>query len=165
MKKFLCSVLALLTASIAVDAQRAKAPRITGSKRGTAKATALKAPTEAECKLDIDYCFNRFCFDKKTIENGSYSRCGGISASKIVINVEECLATRSVIKQLDLNEGCKPYTYNYSVQLLSGKDIVENQLKRNSKDCASVTIMLDAAKACHAAAIAHDGSIDPGFRT
>jgi hypothetical protein len=159
----LCFALLLLAVSAEIGAQRSNTKRRTTARKTSA--TTLRAPTEAECKLDIDYCFNRYCYDKKTVENGMYARCGGISASNIVINVEDCLATRAEIKQINLKDGCKPYTYDYSVQLLSGKEVVEAQLKRNSNACNAMTIMLDAAKACHAAAVAHDGSIDPAFRT
>ncbi len=126
--------------------------------------TKLATPTELDCKENIDYCFNRFCFDKKTLTNGVYSKCGTISASQIQINVEDCLDTRGIIKELDLNKGCKNYTYTYIVNLLANKDVIEKGLKKNTKECQVASKALDAAKACWAIMISHDGSIDASLK-
>ena len=115
-------------------------------------------PNERECNIDIDYCFNRYCFDKKSLQDGVYSKCGAEPASKILINVEDCLATRSVIKQLSFVKGCKTFTYNRIVWLLSNKDRIENGLKQNTEQCQYDTKMLQAAKLCHSIMISSDGS-------
>ena len=129
------------------------------SRRKTStKSTAYAAPTEAQCNVDIDYCFNRYCFDKKTLSQGVYSKCGAEPASRILINVEDCLQARSVIKSLNLTTGCKTFSYNRVLNLLSGKDVIETGLKRNSKECTKATKALQAAKACYAIMISSDGS-------
>ncbi len=115
-------------------------------------------PIDSECYSEIDYCFNRYCFDKKTLTDGVYSKCGAQSPATVLINVEECLKTRSVIKELDLTKGCKKVSYNRVLTLMENKDRMEKGLKKNSASCQYATNMLQAAKKCYAAMINSDGS-------
>jgi len=115
-------------------------------------------PVDAECYSEIDYCFNRYCFDKKTLTDGVYSKCSAVSPANILINVEECLKTRSVVKELDLTKGCKKVSYNRVLTLLENKDKMEKGLKKNSASCQYATNMLQSAKKCYAAMISSDGS-------
>lgn len=163
MKKFFVFVIGLTCASLNLMAAR------TSSKKrislNTTSSVKLKDPSETECRENIDYCFNRYCFDKKTLEKGVYSKCGSVSASTIQLNVEDCLDTRAVIKELNLNTGCKAYTYNYIVSLLAGKDKIETALKKSTKECQSASLALESAKKCWAEMIASDGSIDASLRS
>lgn len=118
-------------------------------------------PNQTECNTDIDYCFNRYCFDPKTLGSGVYSKCGAIPASTIITNVEPCLKTRAVIKKLDLEKGCKAYTYNRILYLLANKDTIEQGRKQNTPECSYAAKMLQAAKQCYAVMISSDGSYSP----
>ena len=115
-------------------------------------------PNDSECLSEIDYCFHRYCFDKKTLNDGVYSKCGAISPANILINVEECLKTRSVIKELDLTKGCKKNSYTRVLSLIENKDKIEKGLIKNTKSCQYATNMLQAAKNCYAIMISSDGS-------
>ncbi len=156
MKKLLPLFLVLLCFSEnAISATRKRSTRRTSSASETVTYTT---PTQDQCNIDIDYCFSRYCFDKKTLNEGVYSKCGAEPASTILVNVEDCLATRAVIKQLDLQNGCKTYSYNRIVSLLNSKGTIETGLKKNSTECAKATRALQAAKKCYTAMISSDGS-------
>ncbi|MBD5405675.1 hypothetical protein HDR59_03960 [bacterium] len=163
MKKLFIIIISLLIASIKLTAATRKSS--SKNSRRVASKVKLPPPNEMQCRENIDYCFNYYCFDKKTLTDGVYSKCGSESASKISINVNDCLDTRGIIKNLDLKDGCLPYTYNYIVALLGNKDIIETALKKQTTECSEATVALDAAKACWAKMIAHDGSIDSSLRT
>lgn len=163
MKKFFVFVIGLTCASLNLMAARTSSKKRTSL--NTTSSVTLKDPSETECRENIDYCFNRYCFDKKTLEKGVYSKCGSVSASTIQLNVEDCLDTRAVIKELNLNTGCKAYTYNYIVSLLAGKDKIETALKKSTKECQSASLALESAKKCWAEMIASDGSIDASLRS
>ncbi len=154
MKKFLQIVLVFLCFSN--EAYSATKKR--SVKKTTTKSVNYATPTQDQCNIDIDYCFNRYCFDKKTLSEGVYSKCGAEPASTILINVEDCLATRAVIKNLNLQNGCKSYSYNRIISLLENKDAIEVGMKKNTKECAKATKALQAAKECYAAMISSDGS-------
>ena len=115
-------------------------------------------PNQTECNTDIYYCFNRYCFYPKTLGSGVYYKCGAIPASTIITNVEPCLKTRAVIKKLDLEKGCKAYTYNRILYLLANKDTIEQGRKQNTPECSYAAKMLQAAKQCYAVMISSDGS-------
>lgn len=156
MKKLLPLFLVLLCFSEnAISATRKRSTRRTSS---ASKTVTYTTPTQDQCNIDIDYCFSRYCFDKKTLNEGVYSKCGAEPASTILVNVEDCLATRAVIKQLDLQNGCKTYSYDRIVSLLNSKGTIETGLKKNSTECAKATRALQAAKKCYAAMISSDGS-------
>ncbi|MBR4316109.1 MAG: hypothetical protein IKP65_03965 [Alphaproteobacteria bacterium] len=156
MKKLLPLFLVLLCFSEnAISATRKRSTRRTSS---ASKTVTYTTPTQDQCNIDIDYCFSRYCFDKKTLNEGVYSKCGAEPASTILVNVEDCLATRAVIKQLDLQNGCKTYSYNRIVSLLNSKGTIETGLKKNSTECAKATRALQAAKKCYTAMISSDGS-------
>ena len=160
LKKFLICFLSVVGVSSLVMGARTT-QRSVSSTRGTRTTSSSNvsypAPTQDECNVDIDYCFNRYCFDKKTLNEGVYSKCGAEPASKILLNVEDCLQTRAVIKQLDLKDGCKSYSYDRVVSLLENKDVIETGLKRNSEECQKATKALQAAKNCYALMISSDG--------
>ncbi|MBP3615885.1 MAG: hypothetical protein J6J27_03150 [Alphaproteobacteria bacterium] len=156
MKKLLPLFLVLLCFSEnAISATRKSSTRRISS---ASKTVTYTTPTQDQCNIDIDYCFSRYCFDKKTLNEGVYSKCGAEPASTILVNVEDCLATRAVIKQLDLQNGCKTYSYNRIVSLLNSKGTIETGLKKNSTECAKATRALQAAKKCYTAMISSDGS-------
>ncbi|MCR5506441.1 MAG: hypothetical protein K6F04_01170 [bacterium] len=156
MKKILQFALILLCFSNDVFSARRKT--VTRKTSSTSSTVSYATPTQDQCNVDIDYCFSRYCFDKKTLTDGVYSKCGSVPASTILINVEDCLATRAVIKQLNLTDGCKTYSYNRIVSLLNSKDTIETGLKKNTKECAKATKALQAAKNCYAKMISSDGS-------
>lgn len=156
MKKLLPLFLVLLCFS--ENAISATRKRSTGRISSASKTVTYTTPTQDQCNIDIDYCFSRYCFDKKTLNEGVYSKCGAEPASTILVNVEDCLATRAVIKQLDLQNGCKTYSYNRIVSLLNSKGTIETGLKKNSTECAKATRALQAAKKCYTAMISSDGS-------
>lgn len=159
MKKFFVLVLSFVSLATVLNAARTTNRRPSSSRGGnTSSVRTYPLPTQDECNVDIDYCFNRYCFDKKTLSEGVYSKCGAEPASQILINVESCLETRAVIKELDLKNGCKNYSYNRVVNLLSNKDVIETGLKKNSKECQKATRALQAAKECYALMISSDGS-------
>ena len=159
MKKFFVLVLSFVSLATVLNAARTTNRRPSSSRGGnTSSVRTYPLPTQDECNVDIDYCFNRYCFDKKTLSEGVYSKCGAEPASQILINVESCLETRAVIKELDLKNGCKNYSYNRVVNLLANKDVIETGLKKNSKECQKATRALQAAKECYALMISSDGS-------
>lgn len=158
MKKFLLSATLFLLLGVDVLGARTSSRTTSKSRTTTTTSKKYKTPTQDQCNIDIDYCFNRYCFDKKTLTDGVYSKCGAEPASTILINVEDCLNTRAVIKELDLNDGCKSYSYNRVVALLSSKDVIETGLKKNTKECAKATKALQAAKQCYAKMISSDGT-------
>lgn len=162
MKKLFIILIALLISTAKLNAATRSSSKNT---RRVITKTTLPQPNELECRENIDYCFNYYCFDKKTLTDGIYSRCGTESASNIVINVNDCLDTRGIIKNLNLKDGCKSYTYTSVVALLSNKDKIENSIKKTTKECREATTALNAAKSCWAKMISHDGSIDPSLRT
>ncbi len=162
MKKLFIIIMGLCAISLKLDAATRSSGRSSKKRYTTIK---YPAPNEIQCRENIDYCFNYYCFDKKTLINGVYSKCGSQSASTVQLNVEDCLDTRSIIKNLDLKEGCRGYTYTYIVNLLGNKDIIETAKKKNTTLCQDATVKLNAAKACWAKMISHDGSIDPSLRT
>ena len=155
LKKFLQFVLVILCFS---DNAFSATKRRVASRAVSSSKAVYATPTQDQCNIDIDYCFNRYCFDKKTLSEGVYSKCGAEPASTILINVEDCLATRAVIKKLNLQDGCKSYSYNRVVALLNNKDVIETGLKKNTAECSKATKALQAAKKCYAAMIASDGS-------
>ncbi len=162
MKKFFILVLSFVSLATVLNAARTSNRKSSSSSsRSSGTSSSAKGyamPTQDQCNVDIDYCFNRYCFDKKTLSEGVYSKCGAEPASKILINIEACLDTRSVIKSLDLKNGCKNYSYNRVVNLLSNKDVIETGLKKNSNECQKATKALQAAKECYALMISSDGS-------
>lgn len=159
MKKFFVLVLSFVSLATVLNAARTTNRRPSSSRGGnTSSVRTYPLPTQDECNVDIDYCFNRYCFDKKTLSEGVYSKCGAEPASQILINVESCLETRAVIKELDLKNGCKNYSYNRVVNLLTNKDVIETGLKKNSKECQKATRALQAAKECYALMVSSDGS-------
>lgn len=162
MKKFFILVLSFVSLATVLNAARTSNRRSSSSSsRSSGTSSSAKGyamPTQDQCNVDIDYCFNRYCFDKKTLSEGVYSKCGAEPASKILINIEACLDTRSVIKSLDLKNGCKNYSYNRVVNLLANKDVIETGLKKNSNECQKATKALQAAKECYALMISSDGS-------
>ena len=162
MKKFFILVLSFVSLATVLNAARTSNRRSSSSSsRSSGTSSSAKGyamPTQDQCNVDIDYCFNRYCFDKKTLSEGVYSKCGAEPASKILINIEACLDTRSVIKSLDLKNGCKNYSYNRIVNLLANKDVIETGLKKNSNECQKATKALQAAKECYALMISSDGS-------
>ena len=162
MKKFFILVLSFVSLATVLNAARTsnrKSSSSSSRSSGTSSSVnGYAMPTQDQCNVDIDYCFNRYCFDKKTLSEGVYSKCGAEPASKILINIEACLDTRSVIKSLDLKNGCKNYSYNRVVNLLANKDVIETGLKKNSNECQKATKALQAAKECYALMISSDGS-------
>ena len=160
LKKILQLVLAfLLVSENAFSATKRKSSKKTTSTASVSSSvTTYRTPTQSQCNVDIDYCFDRYCFDKKTLKDGVYSKCGAEPASTILINVEDCLATRAIIKKLDLQNGCKSYSYDRVVQLLANRGNMEKGLKKNSKECEKATKALAAAKACYALMVSSDGS-------
>ena len=153
-KVFVCLVCCLLSFSVLARTLKRKSSK-------TTKTTTVQyqTPTEAECNVDIDYCFDNYCFDKKTLQDGTRSVCGTEPATSIIQKMDSCLATRSVIKQRDFTSGCKSYIYDRVVSLLSSKGNVEKGLAKNTKQCAKATKALQAAKNCYTAMISSDGSI------
>ncbi|MGN0929414.1 MAG: hypothetical protein ACI4N3_02105 [Alphaproteobacteria bacterium] len=167
MRKLFIFIIALSISFAKVNSTNS-ATRSSSSKNNSRRnitTTTLPAPNELECQENIDYCFNYYCFNKKTLTNGIYSRCGSESASNIVINVNDCLDTRGIIKNLNLKDGCKAYTYTSVVALLANKDNIETSIKKTTKECKEAITTLNAAKSCWAKMISHDGSIDPSLRT
>ncbi len=160
LKKFLQLLLVFLLVSETVFSatKRKSSKKTTSTTSVSSSVTTYRTPTQSQCNVDIDYCFNRYCFDKKTLTDGVYSKCGAEPASTILINVEDCLATRAIIKKLDLQNGCKSYSYDRVVELLANKDSIEKGLKKNSKECEKATKALAAAKECYAFMISSDGS-------
>ena len=115
------------------------------SKKNT---NTYKKPTEVECNNNIDYCFDKYCFDEKTLAPNSYSKCQGTPMSTVFLNVEDCLSKRTVISELDLTTGCKDYSYNRVISLLANRDILEHQVKNTTSACQKATRLLESAKAC-----------------
>ena len=64
MKKFFVFVIGLTCASLNLMAARTSSKKRTSL--NTTSSVKLKDPSETECRENIDYCFNRYCFDKKT---------------------------------------------------------------------------------------------------
>ncbi|MDR1476613.1 MAG: hypothetical protein LBI17_00610 [Rickettsiales bacterium] len=165
MRRIVCIFAMMLVASSAYGQRGGTRKTAKTAAPAAATETAFAAPTETQCREDIDYCFSRYCFDKKTVENGSYSKCGSMGAAQVTMGVEEeCLKIRAAVKQLDLVAGCKKWTFDMVVKLLENKGAVEKQLKINSPFCQSAASALAAAKKCHAGMLAHDGSIDPALK-
>ena len=151
----------VLAASTVSHGQRGGSRKKPAAQAAVAAANALATPTEAQCREEIDYCFNRHCFDPKTMENGAYTKCGSQGAAMLALSLEEdCLKTRGAVKSLDLVPGCKQWTFNALVPLLENKGQAEKSIRRNTRECANAMNAVAAARKCHALMLAHDGSID-----